>query len=108
VLASGKIKFEPGLPRRYVEAIGKLGLGSYDHVAIEFSGNPLGLQSDDLVFEKATGSRTAALLANVSGSRLCVVEIAGKLGAGLAEQGETAMTALALDWLADMFGSDVK
>ena len=108
VLASGKIKFEPGLPRRYVEAIGKLGLGSYDHVAIEFSGNPLGLQNDDLVFEKATGSRTAGLLANVSGSRLCVVEIAGKLGAGLAEQGEAAMTAFALDWLADMFGSDVK
>src|SRR5256885_2027393 len=72
------------------------------------AGNPLGLQNDDLVFEKATGSRTAGLLANVSGSRLCVVEIAGKLGAGLAEQGEAAMTAFALDWLAGMFGSDVK
>jgi monoamine oxidase len=108
VLASGKIKFQPGLPRRYAEALGKLGLGSYDHVAIEFSGNPLGLQSDDLVFEKAAGPRTAALLANVSGSRLSLVEIAGKLGAGLAEQGEAAMTAFALDWLAGLFGSEVK
>ena len=108
VLASGKIKFQPGLPRRHAEAIAKLELGSYDHVAIEFSGNPLGLQSDDLVFEKAAGPRTAALLANVSGARLCLVEVAGKLGAGLAEEGEAAMTAFALDWLAGLFGSDVK
>jgi monoamine oxidase len=108
VLASGKIKFQSGLPRRHAEALGKLTLGSYDHVAIEFSGNPLGLQSDDLVFEKATGPRTAALLANVSGSRLSIVEIAGKLGAGLGEAGESAMTAFALDWLAGLFGSDVK
>jgi len=48
VLASGRIKFQPGLPRRHAEAIGKLGLGSYDHVAIEFAGNPLGLQSDEI------------------------------------------------------------
>jgi monoamine oxidase len=108
VLASGKIKFEPGLPKRYAEAFGKLSLGSYDHVAIEFNGNPLGLQSDDLMFEKTSGSRTAALLANVSGSPLCLVELAGKLGAGLAEEGEGAMTAFALDWLADLFGSEVK
>jgi len=108
VLASGKIKFQPGLPRRYAEAIGKLSLGSYDHVAIEFSGNPLGLQSDDLVFEKATGARTAALLANISGSRLSLVEVAGKLGAGLAEEGEAAMTAFAIDWLTDLFGAEVK
>ena len=53
VLSSGKIKFQPALPPRHHEAIGKLGLGSYEHVAIEFAGNPLGLQSDDVVFEKA-------------------------------------------------------
>ena len=108
MLASGRIKFEPALPRRHAEAIGKLELGSYDHVAIEFAGNPLGLQSDDLVFEKATGPRTAALLANVSASRLCLVELAGKLGSELVEEGEAAMVAFALDWLAGLFGSDMK
>jgi monoamine oxidase len=108
VLAAGKIKFEPRLPPRQAEAIGKLGLGSYEHVAIEFAGNPLGLQSDDLVFEKAPGSHTAALLGNVSGSQLCMVEIAGRLGADLAEEGEAAMKAFAIDWLAGLFGSDLK
>ncbi len=108
VLASGKIKFQPGLPARHAEAIGKLGLGSYEHVAIEFAGNPLGLRSDDLIFEKAAGPRTAALLGNVSGSRLCVVEIAGRLAADLAGDGEAAMTTFAIDWLAGLFGSGLK
>jgi monoamine oxidase len=48
------------------------------------------------------------LFANVSGSRLCVVEVAGKLAADLAEDGEAAMTAFAIDWLAGLFGSDLK
>jgi monoamine oxidase len=108
VLASGTIKFQPGLPTRHAEAIGKLGLGSCEHVAIEFAGNPLGLRGDDLVFEKAADPRTAALHANVSGSRLCVVEVAGKLAADLAEDGEAAMTTFAVDWLAGLFGSDLK
>jgi len=108
VLASGKIKFQPGLPARHAEAIGKLGLGSYEHVAIEFTGNPLGLRSDDLIFEKAADPRTAALLGNVSGSRLCVVEVAGRLAADLAGDGAAAMTPFAIDWLAGLFGSGLK
>ncbi len=108
VLGSGKIKFQPGLPARYIEAIGKLRLGSYDHVALEFDNNPLALKKDDLIFEKATGRRTAALLANVSGTGLHVVEIAGKLGADLALEGEAAMTAFAIDWVEATFGSKLK
>ena len=108
VLASGKIGFDPALPHRYADALGKLSLGSYDHVAIEFAGNPLGLQSDDLVFEKAAGPRTAALLANVSGSRLCMVELAGQLDVGLVQEGEGAMAAFAIEWLTGLFGADVK
>ena len=108
VLGSGAIKFEPALPARYAEAITKLPLGSYDHVAIEFAGNPLGLQSDELVFEKADGTKTAALVGNVSGSRLCLVELAGKLDAGLVQEGEASMTAFAIEWLVHLFGSDLK
>ncbi len=108
VLGSGKIKFQPGLPARYIEAIGKLRLGSYDHVALEFDNNPLALKKDDLIFEKATGRRTAALLANVSGTGLHVVEIAGKLGADLALEDEAAMTAFALDWVEGTFGAKLK
>jgi monoamine oxidase len=108
VLAAEKIRFAPDLPRRQVEAISKLSLGSYDHVALELKGNPLQLQNDDLVFEKASGPRTAALLANVSGTPLCMVEIAGKFGRELAQAGEAAMVDFATSWLGEMYGTDIK
>jgi monoamine oxidase len=108
VLGSGKIKFNPALPRRHVDAIARLSLGSYDHVALELAGNPLGLASDDLVFEKATNNRTAALLANVSGSPLCLIEVGGRFGAGLAAQGEAAMVDFAVAWLTDLYGADIR
>ncbi|MFL5043527.1 MAG: flavin monoamine oxidase family protein [Xanthobacteraceae bacterium] len=108
VLAAAKIRFNPPLPRRQLDAIAKLSLGSYDHIALELEGNPLGLQNDELVFEKATSNRTAALLANVSGRPLCLVEVGGRFGAGLAAQGEAAMVAFAVDWLGDLYGADVK
>jgi monoamine oxidase len=68
----------------------------------------LGLENDEAVFEKATSHRTVALLANLFGSNLCYVDLAGKVGAGLAEEGEAAMVAFALEWLTGLYGSDVK
>ncbi len=66
VLAAGKIKFNPDLPKRHIEAATRLKLGSYDHIALELTGNPLGLRADELVFEKSESKQTAAIFANVS------------------------------------------
>jgi monoamine oxidase len=108
VLASGKIKFTPELPERHARAINALALGSEDHIALELPGNPLGLQPDDLVFEKAASARTAALLARVSGSDLHVLKVGGAFGRDLAAQGQDAMVAFAREWLSSVFGNDVK
>jgi monoamine oxidase len=108
VIASGAIKFTPELAPRQFEAFTKLSLGSYDHVALELSGNPLGFDSDDLAFEKSGDSHTAAILANVSGTPLCLVEIAGSFGRDLSAHGEAAMVDFAADWLAGLYGADVK
>jgi monoamine oxidase len=108
VLAADKIKFTPDLPKRHADAIAKLSLGSYDHVALELKGNPLQLQNDDLVFEQAKGPRTAALLANVSGTPLCMVELAGKFGRELSQAGEAAMVDFAMSWLGELYGTDIK
>jgi monoamine oxidase len=108
VIASGAIKFTPALPARQLDAMAKLALGSYDHIALELAGNPLGLESDDLVFEKSANARTAAILANVSGTSLCFVEVAGKFGRDLAGQGEAAMVDFAAEWLAGLYGAEVK
>jgi monoamine oxidase len=106
VLAAGVITFDPELPRRHSEAITKLPLGTYEHIALELPGNPLGLQTDDLVFEKATSERTAALLANLSGTPVCFVDVAGPFGASLVKAGPDDMVAFAREWLASLFGAD--
>ena len=108
VLASDSIEFMPTLPKRQVDAAEKLALGSYDHIAFEMPGNPLNLQRDDMVFEQATGPRTAALLANVGGSSLHLVEVGGQFGRELAKNGEPAMIDFGREWLASLFGSNVK
>jgi hypothetical protein len=108
ILAANKIRFLPELPKRHQEAAAKLTLGSYDRVALELDGNPLGLDADDLVFEKAEQARTAAMLANVSGSNIVFVDVGGRFGRDLAAQGEAAMVAFATDWLVNLYGADVK
>lgn len=107
VIASGALRFSPDLPRRHLDAMNKLGLGSRDRIALDLAGNPLGLLNDDFIIEKSSGAETGALFANVGGSSLCVVEIAGGFGRDLAARGETAMTAFAIEWLTRMFGGDV-
>jgi monoamine oxidase len=108
ILGSGKIKFTPDLPRRQLDAAAKLSLGSYDHIMLELPGNPLGLQRDDLVVEKADSNKTAGLLANVSGSTLCMVDVAGRFGRELSAQGDKAMVTFALEWLGNLYGTDLK
>ena len=108
VLAAGRIRFTPDLPRRLTDAFTSLSLGSYDHIALELAGNPLGLNSDDLVFEKSNGARTGAILANVSGTSLCLINIAGAFGRDLSAQGEAAMVDFAADWLSRLYGAEVK
>jgi monoamine oxidase len=107
VLSAGKIKFTPDLPKRQLDAAAKLKLGSYDHVALELPDNPLGLRPDELVFEKSDSARTAALFANVSGTPLCVVDVAGSFGRDLAAKGDAAMLDFALSWLTGLYGTDV-
>jgi hypothetical protein len=91
VIAAGKIKFKPNLPAPYARAFETLKLGNYDHVAIEFSGNLLGVEANEVIFDKVHDSKPAALLANLHGTRLSILKVPGKSGAELSERGESAM-----------------
>jgi monoamine oxidase len=104
VVASGAFKFSPD--RR--DLFARLPLGSYDRIAFELPGNPLGLESDDLVFEKSSNSHTAAILGNVGGTPLCFVDVAGSFGRDLSAQGETAMFDFAAEWLSGLYGGEIK
>ena len=108
VISSGGLKFTPDLEHHQFDAFGRMSLGSYDHIALELTGNPLGLDSDDLVFEKSGDNRTAALLANISGTPLCVIDVAGSFGRDLSAKGEAEMFAFATDWLVSLYGAEIK
>ena len=106
-LLSGKMKFTPELPKRQQDAMNKLSLGSYDHIALELPGNPLGLAKDDVMIEQSNDKRTGMLLANLGGSSLCQVDVAGSFGAELSARGEAEMRAFAIEWLTKLFGADI-
>jgi monoamine oxidase len=106
VLTAGRIAFAPDLPKRQLDAASGLGLGSYDRIALQLPGNPLGLGRDENLIERSKDARTALLVANIGGSSLCTVDVAGQFGADLSAQGEDAMVAFAREWLGGLFGSD--
>jgi monoamine oxidase len=107
VLVAGGIKFTPDIPKRQLDAASKLSLGSYDRIVLQLPGNPLGLGRDDVLIEQSNSTRTAMLFANVGGSSLCMLDIAGSFGRDLSAQGEAAMAAFAVEWLTKLYGSDV-
>jgi monoamine oxidase len=106
VLAADNIRFTPDIPKRQLDAASRLGLGSYDRIALQLPGNPIGLGRDDVVIEQSNSTRTAVLFANVGGSSLCMIDVAGSFGRDLTAQGEAAMSAFAVEWLTKLFGSD--
>jgi len=106
VLAAGNIKFNPDIPKRTLDAAAKLSLGSYDRIALQMPGNPLGLARDDIIIEQSNSTRTALLYANMGASSLCSIDVAGSFGHDLSAQGEKAMVAFAVEWLTKLFGSD--
>jgi monoamine oxidase len=106
VLTSGDIKFAPDLPKRALDAADRLSLGSYDHIALQMPGNPLGLSRDELVIEQSNSTQTALIYANIAGSSLCSIDVAGSFGRDLSAQGEASMVAFAKEWLTKLFGSE--
>ena len=106
VLTAGLIKFAPDIPKRILDAAAKLSLGSYDHIVLQLSGNPLGLSRDDSIIEQSNSTRTALLLANIGGSSLCSIDVGGSFGRDLSADGEQAMAAFAKEWIGKLFGSE--
>src|ERR1700736_2064648 len=69
-------------------------------------GNPLGLGRDDIIIEQSATTQTALLFANIGGSSLCSIDVAGSFGRDLSARGEPAMVAFAVEWLTKLFGSE--
>ncbi|HEY7243806.1 MAG TPA: FAD-dependent oxidoreductase [Xanthobacteraceae bacterium] len=105
VLVSGKIKFD--VPKRHLDAANKLRLGTHDRIALELTGNPLGLRADELMLEKSDNKQTAAVFANVAGSMLCIIDVGGDFARDLSAKGEPVMMEFANSWLGGLYGADI-
>jgi monoamine oxidase len=108
VLLANKIRFQPEIPKRQLDALGRLKLGSFDQIALELPGNPLGLRSDELMFEKAENRRTGVIFGNIAGSTICTVGVGGNFGRDLSAKGEKDMIDFALTWLEGLYGTDFR
>lgn len=106
--ADDGLRFAPDLPKRQRDAAARLSLGHLERIALELPGNPLGLAPNDIVIERSASRATGLLLANVAATALCTVDIGGGFARDLAAEGEAAMVAFATDWLASLFGAEVK
>lgn len=105
VLASGAIKFGPGLPDATERAIRDLPLGSYNHIVLKLEGDPFELEEDTMVAYSGVGG-TAGLLINAGGAGLTYFDVAGDFGAGLTALGDAAMVEFAHEAVRDMLGSE--
>src|SRR5207249_1556526 len=82
----GDIKVAPDMPKRALDAASRLSLGSYDRIALQMPGNPLGLARDDVIIEQSNSTRTALIFANMGGSSLCTIDVGGSFGRDLSAQ----------------------
>ena len=104
LIAAGKLRILPRLPDRCRTAVETITLGSYDHIAFDLSGNPAGLQTDELVYFKVEGSRSYGLLARINGGSLNSLEVAGSVAEDLANEPPEAARAFLMEALTDEFG----
>jgi monoamine oxidase len=102
----GQYQIQPRYSQTNARCRRKLSLGSYDRIALQMPGNPLGLARDEVIIEQSNSTRTALLYANMGSSSLCSIDVAGSFGRDLSAQGEKAMVAFAVEWLTKLFGSE--
>ena len=74
--------FSPELPRRHLDAAARLKLGTYEHVALDMPGNPLGLAPDELVLREDRTAPTPPRCSPMWAARRSALSMsAGRFGA---------------------------
>lgn len=108
VLASGRIRFDQPPPKRTVDALLSLSLGTHDRVVFELAGNPFRFNDNQRVIFKTNSAQTLALVGRVGGTDLAYAEITGRFGGELSKAGDAAMTAFVSDFIEAQLGADVR
>lgn len=108
VLASGRIKFESPPPKRTLDAVEALSLGTRDRLIFELKGNPFKFADDQKIIFKSAGPNGISLVGRAGGGDLCFAEFAGGFGRAISAKGEAQMRAMVTEQFVEHFGADAK
>lgn len=109
VLAAQGIKFVPQLPETKQEAFHGISMGSYNHIALQFRDNALGVEPDTyLTYQVSENARGGiGFLTNASGSNLTYSDVGGRFAKELEKATPEEAIDFALGELRGMFGSSI-
>ena len=109
VLASGQIRFSPGLSAEKTAAIDAIPMGHYARVGLAFTDDIFGAGSDQFILSRiAEGAPAPAeafgVTSNVAGRNIIYCDAGGPFARSLEQAGKADAIAAALDYLRDMLG----
>jgi len=112
LLSAERVQFDPPLSPARQAAFHAIDMGLYNHIALQFRENVLGLGPDEYLLyrpEPADGRapRMMGTLANVSGTNLSVADVGGDFARELEGLGSEASLDFALSELRKIFGSSM-
>jgi len=109
VLAADKIKFTPALPVKKQESFNYISMGTYNHVALQFSKDIFGLGPDRYVdYVNESGTEAGGMLTNMGGTNLMYIYTGGDFGRELELAGIKAAVDWGLNQVVNIYGSDIK
>ena len=107
VLATGRLRFDPGLPEAISVAIESLGMGSNLRVMLELPGEHPDFGTDNAFFARSDGDRAFGGVARVAGTDVWYVDTGGGFARDLEAAGDAAAVEAAVDWLAGCLGGAI-
>lgn len=108
VLASGRIKFESPLPKRTLDVVEALSLGTRDRLVFELKGNPFKLTDDQKILFKTADSRAISMTGRAGGTDICFADFSGNFGKDISSKGDAAMTDFLASQIVEHFGAEAK
>ena len=108
VLASGDIRFTPGLPDWKTDAINGLPMGTENKMGVYFDADVFGADGRGHYSTWNDDGDSAKVDASVMGLNTAAVFVGGRHAVWLEKQGQQACHDFAVDRVADIFGHDIR
>jgi monoamine oxidase len=108
VLASGGIRFTPELDPAKQESFHRISMGTYNHIALQFSRDVFELGADGYFEYKPRTTDSLGFLTNISGSNLSFGYVGGDFGRELIAAGNDAAIAFGLEKIKASLGNDIE